>query len=819
MKGTLMKKNIKMAILSGLLTLAFLPGFSQGNIPAYHSYSPFLFLPTEGNDEGLFGYFNPAALNSVTFPDMLLLMNLNGTTAYVPDRWGFFIGFPHFSYGTINTLLGSGTWENRNRFCLSAGTQLLGVGLAYEWTSRSTGFNDPANLLAFGFQAQPAALLSFGVTETMNMSFAENETVATLGIRPFGNDRFTMFADYAFQSPSRWEDLWDRGNASVGALLQPIDGVFLGGKFFPKDMSFQAGVKISYGASAVISQAVIANNGLPSLVVGARYGGIEKSAIHQLLNARSTYILLDLKGLLGYQAGFLESGKPTLLGLLKTIEAAGRDPRVAGLVINTSGFSADTEKLWEMRERLSAFRLKGKRVIIYIDRAELPLYYLASVADRLIMDPVGSLGFMGFLAGSEHFKGTLDKLGIGFEEFRLFTYKSAMESFSRDSMSDAQKTQLKDIIDEKFTLIREEICSARSLKPELFDEIVASSPLLDSDMALKNGLIDGTGRFSDAEKFVKGYEKTPMTLEYPQTMDGNLRPSDTQWSGKPAVAVVYAEGVCAMDTGMNARALQGVILALAEDFTVAAVVVRVDSPGGDAMASDYVAEAVRECALKKPVIVSQGSMAASGGYWVSMYGNTIMASPLTLTGSIGVAGGWFYDAGFKKNLGIAIDFIKAGEHADMGAGFTIPLLNFTIPDRTLSPAEKDMLTRSMQKLYKDFVTKAARGRDKSPDRIEQAAQGRIWTGKKGKDLYLVDELGGLWDAIALARERADIPKDAEIRIEEWPKLPLLTMDSGLPGLVAAKKTDPFAEVLSLCVGNNGLPLTLVDLDLMDYWKK
>ncbi|MBN1411457.1 MAG: S49 family peptidase [Spirochaetales bacterium] len=795
---------------------------AQSTIPSFHSHSPFILLPSEGNDSGLYGFLNPAALTHVLNPDFYALTYLNNQTLLTPDTWGLFFAVPHLSFGTFNTLTGDGVWYGRYRLSMGFGSKTFSFGTGYEWNSGSTEFTDPSNLMTAGFLFQPAAYLSIGLTETTNMAFTENETALTLGIRPLASDRITLFADYAFQTPGRWEDLWDKGHASVGALVQPWDGVYLSGKYFPRNAGFEVGFKISSGNFGVTSQVHYDGKIFPSIMIGSRAGSYEESAAQKTILKNSEYLFLDLKGMCQYRSGFF-SNEPTLLSLLKTIDTAQNDPLIAGIAIDISGFYADREMLWEIRHKLAEFKQAGKHVIIYVDRAGLWMYYLASIADKVVMDPLGSFVFTGFLKGSTYLKEAMEKLGIGFEEWRLFTYKSAYEMISRDSMSEAEKEQWQAILESERLLVLNGIREARNIPDEKMEELINSVVLLDPEKALKSGLIDSIGRSEKLTDSVREIEGRDLPFRTPENLNSNLLSYETEWSEAPSIAVIYALGTVAMDFGMNARNLSQTIQKAADNPWIEALVIRVDSPGGDALASDYVAEAIRQCNLRKPVIISQGMMAASGGYWVSMYGNTIVTSPVTLTGSIGVAGGWFYDKGFKKTFGLSTDFIGIGDHADLGYGLVIPFINFSIPDRNLDVKEKAMFTESMQSLYGMFVNKVAKGRNKSPARIEKAAQGRIWTGEEAKKMYLTDEIGGLLDAINIARERADIPAGRRVSIIEMPELPFFSWDRNITDLLTSKvksqkdSSSMITDYFSLLIQSKGYPMPLVNLDLFEYY--
>ncbi|HOC25537.1 MAG TPA: S49 family peptidase, partial [bacterium] len=244
-----------------------------------------------------------------------------------------------------------------------------------------------------------------------------------------------------------------------------------------------------------------------------------------------------------------------------------------------------------------------------------------------------------------------------------------------------------------------------------------------------------------------------------------------------------------------------------------AVVLRVDSPGGDGLASDLVAEAMKRCAGEKPVIVSQGSLAASGGYWLSMYADTVVAAPYSLTGSIGVIGGWVWNKGLGEKLGLRADHVQVGDHADLGFGIQLPLLGVQVPDRNLTPEERDRMEMMIRAMYEGFVGKVAAGRGISPDSVGQIAQGRVWSGLAAQKIGLVDVIGGMEKAIALAREAAGIPAGREIAIVEYPRPALFDFSVWMPRLLGSvlpvAREDAEIDYLKKIARHPGQPLPLL----------
>jgi protease-4 len=250
---------------------------------------------------------------------------------------------------------------------------------------------------------------------------------------------------------------------------------------------------------------------------------------------------------------------------------------------------------------------------------------------------------------------------------------------------------------------------------------------------------------------------------------------------------------------------------------VKAIVLRVDSPGGDALAADLIADVLRKGKGKKPIIVSQGYVAASGGYWLSMFADTIVAAPNTITGSIGVIGAYIFNKTLKQTLGMSVDHVQKGKFADLGFGATLPLIGISIPDRDFTEEELKMAETGIKTLYKGFVEKVALGRKKTFNEIEKIAQGRVWSGSDGLKNGLVDVLGGLDDAIKIALQKTNLT-NSEYEIIEMPEPEWFDVNSFLPSFLRIEQKiveDPFIRDLKFRLEFNGIPIPLLPQDFID----
>jgi protease-4 len=470
---------------------------------------------------------------------------------------------------------------------------------------------------------------------------------------------------------------------------------------------------------------------------------------------------------------------------------------------------------WELREKLAEFKRTGKHVIVFVDHLNIDGYHFASVADRIVMDPSGGMTLEGYLLGRTYLKGIMDRVGLGFDEWRFFKYKSAYEGYSRTTMSDADREQRQRLVDEYYRLARDEICGSRGIDTAEFDRMVNDEMLILPDDAMRLGLVDSVGRTDKMGDVIKGLEGSPKPIVGPGALARFQLPKDNHWGEPPRVAVIYARGAVAMDHGMNARGLVGMIDGAADNPKIRAVVLRVETPGGYGLAADHITEAVKRCKKKKPVIVSQGFVCASAGYNISSFADTIVAAPNTITGSIGVIGGWLYNKGIKEMIGMSTDHVKAGKHADLNMGIRLPLFGLFVPDRNLDEDERAEIERAIKLHYKDFVESVAEGRGRSVEEIEPIAQGRVWSGRDGSENGLVDVLGGLDRAIAIAKEKAGIPAEREICIVELPKPGLFDISKFMPKLpfpLFTEKNEVFLDYLRLLAENNGKPLQMMPVE-------
>jgi len=687
---------------------------------------------------------------------------------------------------------------------LGGGDRSSAFALAYSWVGGNRELLPRHKRLSAGL-IERGRHLSVGLSGNWDVENGDFQGQADLGVKPLG-DRWTLFGELESSTGNPL-----RGGYGLRAYL--FRGVRASARYRDGG-NYSIGFALSFGSGARFSAAGHGDGDHRTQeTYSVQLGGQGEPSLFALADPGSGGVRrMEWKGSMPYRRYRLLDDRPTFVSVLRSIARAAQSPVVKTLLINLSGIRVSREQMWELREQLEAFQGTGGRVVIYADRLGLGAFMLASVADELWLDPQGDLDLRGISWGRTYYRRALDKLGLGVEEWRFFKYKSAFEVLSRSGQSEADRAQRQMLIDDYYEEMRAKITASRNISPEQFDRIVDTRGYILPEEALELKLVDRLGGFRDALESAKKAERPrskPARDSLLTAVLGDPAWESLRWGEPDAIAVFYAIGECAMDHGIKGRRLSREIEKARKNPKVKAVVLRVDSPGGDPLPSDLVARELLKTMQVKPVVVSQGNVAASGGYWLSMYSNELLASPLTLTGSIGVIGGWIWDDGFGDKIGFDYSQVQRGRHADMGGGILLPFLGVTLPERPLDAAEHERMERIIRGTYADFVAQVAKGRRMSEAAVDSIAQGRIWSGTRGKRIGLVDELGGLWKALGLAKELAEIPADEGVRLVEGPPLgwinPALFETALRPGLGSARVLDPLSgEVRSSMRGWMGL---------------
>lgn len=458
---------------------------------------------------------------------------------------------------------------------------------------------------------------------------------------------------------------------------------------------------------------------------------------------------------------FLDSETSTvgLDEILLAIDAAKDDERIKGIYIECNGISAGTASLYEIRNALTNFKNEsGKFIYAYGDNIPQADYYLASVADSIFVNTIGSIDLRGLAVSIPFYKKLLDKIGVEMQIVRVGTFKSAVEPYILTEISEANKLQYETFISSIWGNMVNDISNSRGIEPTRLNEMTDSIVFLqETKYLLANNLVDAAcykHEFDDRLKLaVLGDTETEINFVSPTDVANAQKASN----GNGNIAIVYAVGEIydSGDDGINSAELSKTILEIANDDDVDGVVLRVNSPGGSAYGSEQIWDALQKVKdAGKPLAVSMGDMAASGGYYISCGADRIFAEPLTLTGSIGVFGMIpCIKELYEEKLGINQSVVKTNSNSEF------PMLT-----ERMTPAQQASMQRMVNNTYELFVSRCAEGRNMPSDSIKAIAEGRVWDGISAKNIGLVDEFGNLEDATKWVAEQAGIDDDYNIII-------------------------------------------------------
>lgn len=444
----------------------------------------------------------------------------------------------------------------------------------------------------------------------------------------------------------------------------------------------------------------------------------------------------------------------SMLDVVEVLEAAAKDANISALYINMTGAGTieGTAQIEELRSLLAEFRqVSGKPIVAYQENYSQGTYWLASIADKVYMNPAGSFDWRGLASQSLFFKGAIDKLGVDVQIVRHGTYKSAVEPYMLKEMSPANRRQTEAMVEALWGALVEDVASSRNISPKQLN-LYASTLAIDAPQkALQCGFVDGLKYRDEVER-----ELTTLvgTKELNCVTIGEYNTVVRQTKITPnKVAIIYADGEIIDGKGgegiVGGATTADQIRRAREDEGVKAVVLRVNSPGGSALASEVMWRELKLLGEEKPIVVSMSNYAASGGYYISSPADHIIANRTTLTGSIGVFG-LIVSGGevLEDKLGITVDVAKTAPHADMGTMF-----------RPLTTSEMGFMQRSVEDVYATFLGHVAEGRGMTCEAVDAIGEGRVWSGVDAAKIGLVDDFGGLKKALVVAAEKADLGTD------------------------------------------------------------
>ena len=702
------------------------------------------------------------------------------------------------AHGGVSLLAAREGWATGNTWAMLASG---GLGFAYHGgTNAGNGFND----LQMGLGTALGGGFNFGLAYHLAAEGRPWQTDVGLLYRPqnylsLGAVARNAFAaggaltPREFQVGAAFRPFGPVGTLSIdgilpegaslsaaqtlfGADIQVVPGLNLRASYIPSG-EFRAGLGLTFThwglggmSNGTANAAHIRFNSLRQETSFARHGG-------QWGTLELKGNLSDVQGRLGLLGPMVDV--PPVYGTLRAIEAAQSDPRIGALIIRIDAVQSGWASVEEVREALARFKATGKTLWAYMEAAGAKEYYLASVADRVALNPVGSLELVGLSREFTFYKGLFDQLGVQPHFIAIGRYKSMPEPFTRKNLSEPNREQQTALLDDQYQRMVEGIAQGRKLDVTEVQRIINEEGILDAPEAQQLKLVDELWSRDEVSKELEKAMDRPMT----GVRADALRYARRAWA-PPSVAIIHASGgISVGESGndllsgasMGAETMVRALRQAREDGSVKAVVLRVDSPGGSAIASEVIRREAELLAAKKPVVVSMGDVAASGGYWISMLpGATIYADPGTVTGSIGVVMGKFSIEPLLSRWGITRETLKRGDMANYQSGW-----------QGYTPKEEEQLRNSGEFFYGRFVNLVSKQRGLSEGQVREMASGRVYTGAQAQKLGLVDKLGGLSDAVKEAREKAGLGR-SEVRMVFLPERdPLAGLFTGLNGELRA----------------------------------
>lgn len=626
-------------------------------------------------------------------------------------------------------------------FGLSIGKNIF-WGYRYQYIEKLKESNHLA-----GFIFRPTNFLSFSFSYNSEKDFNFG-----IGLRPI-NERINFYFDY-YKNPYYL----------LGTEIEILDGFLIKGEL-DKDKNINLGISFSF----------------PKFKISSKYG--RKSKEIELFLSKERYLtifkrpkkFIEITFSGNYdedyyeQSLFFKKRIPRFYLLIKNLEEILKKEDVYGIFIRLKDYYLSPAQYEELREILLEIKNKGKKVIFYADYYKSLLeYQIVSLGDYLILNKGGEVIIPGILLKKYYIKKLLEKIGGEMEVLAIGKYKSAKELFTRENMSEEDKEQLNEILDIIYSKVKENIKETRIRERDL-DSLINYYGYFNEELAKEFGLVDTVLYPKDVDEFLKKYTKVKK-IKIEKYL-GEKEIGRSWLKRKKKIALVIAEGtIVDGKSGYDPRPLIGgkyigsetmeeIFKKLEKDKSIKAVIFRINSGGGSASASEIIANAVKKCNEKKPVIVSMGNVAASGGYYIACLARRILADNSTITGSIGIFSIKFVAKKlYEDKLGITFDYLKRGEMADAQTEL-----------RGYTEREREIFMKQLEWWYDKFITRVSEGRKLNKEYIDSIGQGRVWSGYKAKELGLVDEIGPLRKAIEIAKEEAKIKKGEEIEIFLYPK--------------------------------------------------
>ncbi len=764
-------------LLRGILLSILLYSFSAGDITdgiAYQSESVATSsLVSSGliNPAGLAFFSSMGLRYSHSFPDS----SFKGDDALmISSRRGFF-GLEWLNH-TEDVF--------RRKFTLALGDKLLSnfyAGISYSWFNGSPLFND-IKLWKIGLLYHPFPKTSLGfVADRLNepkYSSIRQKRLYRPGIafRP-DRDKVTFSSDLRWVEGQNLEEL--NGNFRIEVL--PFSKFHFSAEYATEGM-WRFGVTYDFEKSKTGAQGRLDRS--------QNYSGgsffVELSALNysSYLGSRKTgYVILDgsiVEETTG-RSFFTSPGKP-FYKIIMSLRKGASDAAIERLIIKVDGARLNFASAQEIRNAIIEYRKRNKEVVVFLKDGGNLSYYMASAANKIVMSPSGYLDLRGFYATATFYTGSMEKLGIKAQVIRTGPHKTYGDAFTEEGLTDEAREQLNWLMDDLYEQFIKDVSNGRRLTSMEVREIVDKGPYTAKD-AYEIGLVDRLAYYDDLmdDMVPRPAEMVDIYRHFNEVY------YNSRWSEPKTIAIVYANG--SIRPGESGRSfwegrvagsstISKALRSVRRDSNIKAVVLRVNSPGGDLFGTDDIYRQMELLKGKKPLVVSMGGVAASGGYYISMVGDDVLASPSTITGSIGVVVGKPDMTGLYEKIGLKKETIKRGDHSDIKSF-----------DRAATGEEIELVERQVDQYYLDFINKVSQWRKIDTDSVNAIAGGRVWTGNQALDRGLIDSYGGIWEAIELARNRAGIDREDKLIIKTYPEYRFTLFNAPVTSVLESDFTD------------------------------
>lgn len=739
-------------------------------------------------DDGLATWLNPPGLGVKKPSGLVYLHSYTDSTISGDDALGFII--KNFAFGMEFMKLRepqiSLDRQRVNKYTLSLGGRVgrnVYLGGSYAWLNSDICDLDRGSTWSLGLMWRPHRMVSLGVlardlnSPTYYATKFKPIVEASLGYRPF-DERLTLFTN-VFLRNNKLEirttdgDLIETQPTSFfnfGIEARPWPGVNLLGTY-DQDGNWSLALALPGGNGALGTAVTTEKDRQPYQRQTYGVVGFMTSPLYQesVLNPIKQYVEIDMSGEIGEAPPrfslFGSSHRYTTRELLEKIDRAAKSREVNAILIRMGDISASYAVADELRQALIHFRATGKKVVVYANTPENCEYYLATAADYIVLAPNGYLGLNGMKLDVTFVGGTLEKIGVEPHYTRIGKYKSATEQVADRGFTEPAKEALNHVLDDFYAKFVEDIATGRGMSQNAVRSVINKGPYVPEE-ALDLDLVDRLAYSDEIPGIMKEVVgRSTRRLRYKEF--AGRRPDQPRWDEPAVIGIVYGEGMILGGSNRDEPVIGGVIgpkttaaafRRMREDKSVKAVIFRIDSGGGEMSAADQIRREVELTAREKPVIVSMGGVAGSGGYHIGCNGTRILADETTITGSIGVINMWFHTRGLYEKLGLSREIYSRGENADIFPSW-----------REVTEEDMEMSRYFVQAYYDKFVNDVAKGRGVDFDAVHEVAQGRIWSGRSAVGIGLIDGIGGLTEAIRMAKEDAGIPADEEVTFKVLPR--------------------------------------------------